>query len=196
MSSKLKREKARGSEHLHRYPEQALSELAQFPAVDAAGGQMQAEFADFVRTSTHYTAKNNWDGHLIVGAIVLDRNMQRVALYNRRGTWEFPSGHITSTDKSLHEAAAREAVEKTRFFHDQLIPLHDGPVFLHCEEGKRGEGPAHPHYVASYLFTTHTDILRGGCEWTTPNGIAARLGANAQAYEGLTRALVAQLGNR
>lgn len=99
------------------------------------------------------TRKHFSPGHFTASAWVVDGHRKSVLLvhHNRLRRWLQPGGHIEATDRSLLEAAEREAREETGV--GQLLPLSQQPFDFdrHAIPATSAE-PAHDHFDVRYAF--------------------------------------------
>lgn len=114
----------------------------------------------FVKTVAEPFSRSTLVGHLTASAWILSPDKASALLihHQKLNLWFQPGGHLESADKSVIEAAEREAVEETGVrsltrLSDQIfdIDVHTIP--------ERKEVPEHLHYDIRYLFQSATLAL-------------------------------------
>lgn len=103
---------------------------------------------------------NNFDGHIVVGSFIYAKKENKfLFLYHKDlKMYLYPGGHIDREDKTILDAALREATEETgldnfKVLHNtknELIPLDIDTQFI--EYNERLALPSHYHYDFRYVL--------------------------------------------
>lgn len=103
---------------------------------------------------------NNFDGHIVVGSFIYAKKENKfLFLYHKDlKMYLYPGGHVDKEDKTILDAALREAKEETGLDNfkvlqnakDELIPLDIDTQFI--EYNERLALPSHYHYDFRYVL--------------------------------------------
>lgn len=120
-------------------------------------GLEREQLLGFAGEPQKFTRSDFEPGHFTVSAVPADRNRGRVFLirHPKLGRWLQPGGHFEPQDRTVAEAAAREAKEETgfRLAADSAVPvalsIHRIPAW--------GVEPSHLHLDLQFLFELSAD---------------------------------------
>lgn len=112
---------------LHR---SAAGTLSEWSAPDPAQDRLRREYLDHLATHPDGMWKVCAQGHLTASALVVDPSRERVllTLHRKLRMWLQMGGHCEPEDRTLADAALREATEESGI--DDLTLLPYGPVCL------------------------------------------------------------------
>lgn len=108
----------------------ALATLDRWAAPDEAQEALRAAYVEHLSRHPDGMLKSCVPAHVTASAMVLDADAERVllTLHRKGGFWVQPGGHLEPGDRTLADAALREAVEESGIPDLALLP--GGPVDL------------------------------------------------------------------
>jgi 8-oxo-dGTP pyrophosphatase MutT (NUDIX family) len=132
-------------------------------------------FIQFVRSfdGVELIDRKNFVGHLTASAFIVNQKKNSLLLLKHKALqrWLQPGGHIDATDKSIIDAAFREASEETRLVKSSLKLLT--PFIFDIDShaipaNQKKQEPAHVHHDVRFLFLCDVsgDILFDEAEST------------------------------
>ena len=140
--------------------------LARYLAIFPEERSEHTRLAEFLQVNPQRAdqiRRNNMGGHLTVGGIVLNAEINSIILIRHPFLEKFlpPGGHIEPADLTPVQGAVREIVEETGLARDQLelIPMDDEQAIVPIDINShsipandvKGEG-IHWHHDLRYLF--------------------------------------------
>jgi len=104
--------------------EDALSRLEAWQAPDARQERLRVEFVEHLRAHPLAVTKSGPPAHLTASVIVLDDALTSALLthHRRARAWFQLGGHFEQTDRTVSEAATREATEESGIRHLTVLP--------------------------------------------------------------------------
>lgn len=116
-------------------------------------------FTSFVNTFEGYDLidRKNFVGHLTASAFIINPQKDALLLLKHKALnrWLQPGGHIDRTDKSMLNAALREAQEETGIETSDLHPVFNTVFDIDSHaipDNMKKHEPAHVHHDARFLF--------------------------------------------
>jgi 8-oxo-dGTP pyrophosphatase MutT (NUDIX family) len=126
-------------------------------AADARGERLRERFLDLLGEQPNATDADNPGAHITASAVVVANGLDRVllCLHGRIGRWVQLGGHCEPVDRSVPDAAMREAWEESGI--DKLV-IDEVPIDLdihpvHCRYG------ASLHYDIRYALLAPADAV-------------------------------------
>ena len=107
----------------------ALGLLSSWAAPDAAQEQLRTAYVDHLTSRPDGVLRSCLPAHLTTGALVLSDDGGHVLLnlHRKAGRWFHFGGHLETTDRSVRDAALREAVEESGL---EALELDPEPLHL------------------------------------------------------------------
>ncbi len=147
-------------ENLHDY-------LNQYQSPTSQQQQFQKQIQSYSRNKNILSSQYFSPGHITVSALILSPDRMKIALifHPFLKMWLQPGGHLEQNDKTLLNAAKREAVEETSIssLHSLLpqvfdLDIHTIPV------NSQKEQPAHLHLDFRFLLQTSSWDIKASSE--------------------------------
>jgi 8-oxo-dGTP pyrophosphatase MutT (NUDIX family) len=141
---------------------EALGVVGSFdPGADGMARKSKDLVTDLLRHSQTPFARDQFQpGHVTCTALVRHPRETRYLfmLHHRLHRWLLPGGHVEKSDKSLADAAAREAREETEVAIDTGIASFLAGIDVHGIPPKRDE-PFHLHHDLIWCFRAASDEI-------------------------------------
>jgi 8-oxo-dGTP pyrophosphatase MutT (NUDIX family) len=115
----------------------------------------------FVQNAEDFQTTNNKDGHITSSAWILDSSKQKTLLVHHKklNKWVQPGGHIELQDKTIFEAALREAREETGLENLQIPVSKIFDVDIHQIPFRKGIKD-HLHYDIRILLIAKNETFK------------------------------------
>ena len=124
--------------------------LAFWRAPDPAQSRRRSEFVRFLSDHGDALERSNPHGHLTASTLVLnaERSQVLLTLHPKIGRWLQMGGHIEPSDRSLFDAARREAVEESGIAD---LWMHPVPIDLDIHALDCPKGRANRHLDVRFV---------------------------------------------
>ena len=134
----------------------SLDLLSTWQAANSDQEALRKEYVEFVRNHPDAHLRTCYPGHLTASALVLSHDHREVLLmlHAKAQMWFQMGGHLQSQDRSLPDAALREATEESGI-HDLTID----PVPVHVD--RHEVGFCHPKGPVDHLDVRFVAVASG-----------------------------------
>jgi 8-oxo-dGTP pyrophosphatase MutT (NUDIX family) len=118
------------------------------------------DFLDLFQGSQLYD-RSNFTGHITASACIIDVDKNSLLLLKHKALnrWLQPGGHIDASDKSIVNAALREAKEETGIPAENLKLISEDIFMVDSHTiptNEKKNEPEHVHHDISFLFLCNT----------------------------------------
>lgn len=140
---------------------QAQEILKKYLSINDEVNKLQV-LTDFLKRYEGFSVAdwNNFDGHIVASSFIYSKKDNRfLTLYHKEfNVYIYPGGHITSSDKTILDAAKRETKEETGITEYKVISPSDDinvPIDIDIHRvayNKLLDLPEHYHFDFRYFF--------------------------------------------
>ncbi|MFL6181533.1 MAG: NUDIX hydrolase [Actinomycetes bacterium] len=137
--------------------ESAHTMLDDWEPSDTDQDQLRKDFLHHLRTAEDAWSRHCLPDHLTASALVVDQSRTKVllALHRKVGIWLQFGGHIEPDDRTVAEAALREAFEESGLPHITLVSSR--PLRLDRHAAPCGSGARH-HLDIQFLALASSEV--------------------------------------